>query len=670
MSNQLDKPLSTLSGVGYRMSSNLKRLGLETIRDLIYHFPHRYDDFRNGGDVSTIELDTPVTLTGQIWTIKNIFTRNRKRITQALFNDGANTITLVWFNSHWLTNQLHPGDQVRISGKVSRLRSGLQMTMPVWEKVLGESQGIHTGRLVPIYPETTGITSKWLREKVTRVLDEVGMELEETLPDKVRGNKVGLKEAIQEMHFPSDLDSLDQARQRLAFEELFYIQLATLKVRREWQAENLSEPIKIDVKYVDEFVKELKFKLTGAQQRVLNQLVDDLANEKAMNRMVQGDVGSGKTVVAAALMYGLAKSGWRSVLMAPTEVLAIQHVNSLRKWFDELGISVGLQTGSVKIKDEVPDIVVGTHALIAEKFKIDRVGLVVIDEQHRFGVNQRNKLRELAEVPHFLSMTATPIPRTVALTMYGDLDLSIIDEMPVDRKPVKTYLVPQTKRSDAYKFIDRKLEEGDQAYVVVPLIEESEMIDVKAAKTEFENLKKIFVNRRLALLHGKMKSQEKTEVLDEFKSGKCDILVSTSVVEVGVDVPNATIMVIEGAERFGLASLHQLRGRVGRGVKESFCFLFMSEDSQSEISRLKTLTQTNNGLELAELDLKIRGSGEVFGKRQSGRFELKVATLADIELVNEARNMANLILDEDSRLDKYPSFRLKLDELISSPSPD
>lgn len=666
------------------MSSNLERLELRTIRDLIFHFPHRYDDFRNESTVGDVELNVPVTLTGQIWTIKNIFTKNRKKLTQALFNDGTNSIELVWFNSHWITNQLHGGDHVRISGKVARSKSKLSMVMPVWEKVASTpSGGIHTGRLVPIYNETSGVTSKWLREKISKILPEVIDDVIETLPDQILGDKPQLKKAISEIHFPTDLEKLEKSRKRLAFEELFYIQLATQKVRMEWLLEQRIEPIKYERNLLDDFVKSLNFELTGAQKKVLEESLQDLEREHPMNRLIQGDVGSGKTVIAAMLMYLMAKKGFRSVLMAPTEVLAIQHFETLRKWLDPLNIKTGIQTGSIKsMKNEafsnkskntaaLPDVVVGTHALIAKKFELENIGLVVIDEQHRFGVNQRNALREMAKIPHFLSMTATPIPRTVALTMYGDLDISIVDEMPRNRIPVKTHIVPKIKRYDAYRFVDQKITDGDQVYIVVPLIDDSEtLISVKAVKSEFDKLKEIFPNRRIGLLHGQLKPAEKNAVIDQFKNHQIDILVSTSVVEVGVDVPNATIMIIEGAERFGLASLHQLRGRVGRGDKESFCFLFISEGSEYESERLKILTETNNGLILAEMDLKIRGAGEVFGRKQSGRFELKIASLADLELIEEAKQAAIKILSEDSRLDKYPWFKLKLGQLITSPSPD
>lgn len=691
MAKLLDQDLGKLPGVGYRISANLRSLGLETVRDLLYHFPNRYDDFRAESSIIDVELGVPVTLSGQIWTIKNVFTRNRKRLTQALFNDGTNSIELVWFNSHWLTNQLHGGDQIRISGKVERSGGRLKMVMPVWEKLVedGDKKGIHTGRLVPIYPETEGLTSKWIRGWVAKLLPEAIKELEETLPQDVLADRADLREAISQMHFPTDFEKLEKSRRRLAFEELFYIQLATQKVRREWMADRLIESVRYDRGYLEGFIARLNFCLTGAQMRVIDEAIKDLEGNHPMNRLVQGDVGSGKTVVAASLMYLISQRGLRSVLMAPTEVLALQHFESLKSWLTPLGLKVGIQTGSEKsIKQvksakprfdrgelesnkELPDVVVGTHALIARKFNLDKIGLVVVDEQHRFGVNQRNRLREMAQIPHFLSMTATPIPRTVALTMYGDLDISVIDEMPQDRLPVKTYLVPKEKRGDSYKFIDKKIDKGDQVFFVVPLIEDSEsLVSVKAVKSEYEKLKVVFDKRRIGLLHGRQESGEKSRIIQQFRDKKLDILVSTSVIEVGVDVPNASIMVIEGAERFGLASLHQLRGRVGRGNKESFCFLFVSEGSEAESERLKTLTMTNSGLKLAEIDLKLRGGGEVFGNRQSGRFELKIANLADLDLIEEAKKAAIKLLDEDSRLDKYPHFKLKLEKLITNPSPD
>jgi ATP-dependent DNA helicase RecG len=700
----LNTLLSNTPGIGPNFGRRLQNLNLFTIKDLIYHFPFRYDDFSNISTTVDAQIGAKVTLIGEIWSIKNIYTRSRKIITQAIFNDGKSPITLTWFNSSWLIKQIAVGDKLQISGKLTKYKNKLSIVAPIWEKMTSETSPpepigidsrfrgndnmIHTGRLVPVYPETFGLTSKWLRTKISQILPRFLDQIEDPLPNSIKGDMEDLPKALNKIHFPQNWEDVQKSKQRLGFDELFYISLATQKTRLEWQTKPSVTKYQIPTIKYREFIKGLPFKLTKAQKKVLDEIIEDLEKGVPMNRLVQGEVGSGKTVVAAVVIYLSHLNGYKSLYMAPTEILAFQHHLTLTQLLKPYGIQVEIYTGSRKftkindkrltIKEEKdpkssPDIIVGTHALLSEKLYPENVGLVIVDEQQRFGVQQRSMLRSKAKIPHFLTMTATPIPRTVALTLYGDLDLSVISELPKGRIPVKTFVVPSKKRPDAYEFLRKKIKRGDdQVYIITPLIEESETLQsAKAAKVEFERLKKeIFPDLKLGLLHGKLKSKEKEAVINSFKEHKIDILVSTSVVEVGVDVGNATIMMIEGAERFGLSQLHQLRGRVGRGDKESFCFLFTSTEDKEAQNRLKNLERTSSGLKLAELDLKIRGSGEIFGKKQSGRFELKIASFSDLSLIEKTREAAKKILQDNPTLDKYPLLAAQLHSQTSNVMPD
>jgi ATP-dependent DNA helicase RecG len=705
--------LSQISGFGPYLVKKLNSLGLFTVRDLIYHFPFRYDDFSNLSSGLEAQEGDKVTLVGEIWQINNIYTRSRKVLTKAIFNDGSGPIELTWFNSPWLTKSITVGDQLQISGKVSKFKNKISIVAPVWERIgrgaedggQGEeknnsnpqpptSDPLHTGRLVPIYPETEGLTSKWLRTKIAAALPQILPELEDPLPDSVRDSMLPLDEAIQKIHFPIDLDEVAAARLRLGFDELFFVQLATIKARNEWKNQPTIERLSIDDYRLSEFMEGLPFPLTGAQKRVIGELMADISKNVPMNRLVQGEVGSGKTVVAAVMAYLAYLNGLKTLYMAPTEILAFQHHSTLTRLLEPYGVNIGIYTGSRKEvggrgtekrrasskKNNTnsdllpptsdPSVIVGTHALLSNSLQADNVGLVIVDEQQRFGVEQRSLLRSKARIPHFLTMTATPIPRTVALTLYGDLDISIIDELPKGRQKIQTHVVPNVKRKDAYKFIEKKVKEGDQVYIITPLIDFSETLaSAKAATVEFEELQKnVFQDLKMGLLHGRLKSKEKEQVLNDFKDGKIQILVSTSVVEVGVDVSNATIMVIESAERFGLAQIHQLRGRVGRGSKQSFCLLFSSD--KEAVSRLKNLESIDNGLKLAELDLKIRGSGQIFGKMQSGRMELKIASFTDLPLIEKSRAAATKVLEEDQTLNKFPLLKEKLSQIQGQIAPD
>ena len=640
-------PLNRITGIGPSLSYKLSRLNLNTIEDLIYHFPFRYEDFSQTTTINEAQLNQNVTLQGEIWSIKNIYTRRGKILTQAIFNDGTNSIILTWFNQSWLTKQIQTGDQLQISGKLTKYKSKLSIMVPKWEKLndnlashIGSGNALHTGRLVAVYPETEGLTSKWLRTKINQLLPQLLTQITDPLPQQIKDQMLDLPEALQKIHFPSSWDDISKAQERLGFDELFYVSLATQKVRQQWKEKKVVKPLQIHQKQIDDFIKNLPFELTKAQKKVVKEVFADLQKNQPMNRLIQGEVGSGKTVVAAIIIYLVRLNKLKTLFMAPTEILAFQHFETISNLLEPFGIKVGIYTGSKKKAGE-SDVIVGTHALLSEKLTTKDIGLVIIDEQQRFGVEQRSFLRSRAKVPHFLTTTATPIPRTVALTLYGDLDLSIIDEMPKGRQKIKTYVVPNKKRLDAYKFIEKKAKEGDQIYIITPLIEESETLQsVRAATVEFKRLQeKVFPNLKLGLLHGRLKGKEKDTIMQDFKNHQIDILVSTSVVEVGMDITNATIMLIESAERFGLAQLHQLRGRVGRGQKQAFCLLFSEADS-SQISRLKYMEKIDDGMKLAELDLKIRGSGEIFGKRQSGRFEFKIANLNNIALVEKTKKAA------------------------------
>lgn len=689
----LETPLYTLFGIGSAISYKLKRLNLNTVSDLIYHFPFRYDDFSKITPASEAQLGEVVTLQGEVWSIKNIYTRYGKVLTQAIFNDGTSPIQLTWFNQSWLTKQIQVGDRLQVSGKLSKYKSKLSIMAPTWEKT-GEESGLHTGRLVPVYPETAGLTSKWIRTKIDEFLPQVLDKIKDPLPDEIRDNMLPLPQAISQIHFPKNLEESEKARERLGFDELFFVSLATQKARLQWAKKPAVKPLKTYENDLQSFIKSLPFTLTSSQKQVFSDISSDLKKTQPMNRLIQGEVGSGKTIVATIIIYLIHLNGLKTLFMAPTEILAFQHFETVKRLLEPFGLTVGIYTGSKKFTKPytlnptsrvsgrkallIPSVIIGTHALLSKKLLTENVGLIIIDEQQRFGVQQRTILRSRAKLPHFLTMTATPIPRTVALTLYGDLDLSVISEMPKGRPVIKTYVVPEKKRLDGYKFIEKKItrpsdggKEGGQAYIITPLIEPSETLtSVKAAKLEFEKLKKVFPHLKLGLLHGRLKSKDKEVVLKEFREGKIHILVSTSVVEVGMDIPNATIMVVEGAERFGLAQLHQLRGRIGRGTKESFCLLYTSGSSADESRRLKYLETTFDGLKLAELDLKIRGGGEIFGAKQSGRFEFKIARLSDLELVEKTKAAAQKLLGEDPNLDKHPQIKARLSELASNVMPD
>ena len=674
-----DLSISKIPGIGKYYEYKLRKLNINCTEDLIYHFPFRYDDFSQIKTIENIQTGEIVSIQGVIWQIKNIRTRSGKFVTVATVADQSGTVEVVWFNQPYLTQTLKAGMQISLSGKIQFEGFRAKLISPSYEVLrsntsqiesnINQGQTLHTGRLVPIYPETEGVSSKWLRGKIAKILPEYLKSQKDFLPKEIlkRQKLAKLSDALNFMHFPKSNGEITKARKRLAFDELFLIQLASQMRKLNWQKTRIAPKMKIDNERFTKFEKKLPFQLTSAQKRTIDDLLSDLKKDTPANRLLEGDVASGKTVVAAAAVFAVHLNGYSSLVAAPTEILAFQHQTTLAEILSMHGMTIGIWTASKKQKG---DVTVGTHALL-NNFKPEKpTGLVVVDEQHRFGVAQRGRLfinQSTKFTPHLLTMTATPIPRTLALTLYGDLDLSVLYEMPKGRQKIATYIVPNAKRNNAYKFIEEQVDKGRQAFIITPFVEPSEtMTSVKAATIEFEKLKTKFTKSvNLGLLHGKLKSKEKESVIKKFQKGTIDILVSTPVVEVGIDIPNATIMMIESAERFGLAQLHQLRGRVGRGKHKSYCFLFTESTLPNSLKRLKSMEKIDIGFELAEIDLKMRGSGEIFGLKQSGFVNLKVADLADRQAVSEAQNEAKELLSFDSSLKKFPLLSQKLNKLQS-----
>lgn len=677
----LNSSISELYKVGPQYVERLAKLGIKNVRDLLFHFPHRYDDFSAVMKIDELTIGgDKVTIQGRIASIKNIRTWKRKMtLTEAYVQDETGLMKVVWFNQPFLLRTLAEGQFVSLSGKVSLSKNQISMSSPSYEIIrrnewsedlsaggIDENfNSTHTGRLVPIYPETAGVSSRWFRfyiKSVLHLVDRISDYLPQDIKDKY--GLIDLPMAIKQVHFPTDSAQMAQAKKRLAFDELFLISLFMIEQKQKW-ARDKAYSVVFDQPLVKSFVDGLDFKLTGAQKKSAWRIFQDMEKTVPMNRLLEGDVGSGKTIVAALVSLLSVKQGYQAAFMAPTEVLAKQHFESLVEFFKDLDVRIGLMTNSQllvypkelivkerflrEISNGEMQVVVGTHSLLQDKVYWHRLALSIIDEQHRFGVNQRAGLQKgvgSADIKaHFLSMTATPIPRTLALTLYGDLEISQLDEMPKGRRKIATHIVAPKDRPKAYAHIKKEIENGWQAFVICPLIEESEKMEAKAATEEYKKLSEtIFPNMKIGLLHGKMKPKEKDKVMNEFISGELNILVSTSVVEVGVNVPNATVMMIEGSDRFGLAQLYQFRGRVGRSTHQSYCFLFTDSASQNTRKRLKALVEAKNGFELAERDLEIRGPGEFYGTRQSGMPDLAMASLTDLKLIQETKEAAEMLL--------------------------
>lgn len=660
----LKDSVNKLPLVGPVYVKRLNKLGISTIKDLIYHAPHRYLDFRLASPISRTQPGETVTLKGEVTSIKNQYTKSRKKIQFAEIKDNTGTISIVWFNQPFLIKNIKKGDTLSLSGKIDWFGRKKAMISPEYEKLSDNSYTVHTGRLVPIYPETAGVSSKWIRGRINFLFPLIENQIKEILPKEIleRYSLAGLKTSLKNIHFPKDHLDAKYARKRLSFDELLMLQLANLYKKIDWDKNEVVHKLDINRNAVNKFLKSLPFEFTKSQKRVSEEIIDDLEKDTPMNRLLEGDVGSGKTVIAALASFISFANEKQSVFMAPTQILAQQHFNTLKEIFDPFNVRISLVTSAgVESGPGKTDIFVGTHSLIHKKVKFDNVSLVVIDEQQRFGVEQRAHLitqtGKKRKAPHVLTMTATPIPRTVMLTLYGDLDLSTLDELPKGRQQITTWVVPPQKRKGAYSWIEKQIvKDKVQVFVICPLIEESEidsMKQVKAANAEYKKLSKLFSSINLGLLHGKLKIKEKKSIMTSFKEGKVNILVSTPVVEVGIDVPNATIMVIEGAERFGLAQLHQLRGRVGRGDKKSYCLLFTEVRSKKVRARLSALQKSLSGFELAEIDLNLRGPGEIFGTKQHGFIDLKIATWRDTGLIKKAKIVAQDALNYP---EKYSSL--------------
>lgn len=674
----LNASVTVLPGVGPGNAKNLGRLNIKTLRDMLYFFPRRYVDYSQLLPINRLRYNQEVTVIG---TLQSVETRPRSggnlKIVEAILSDGTGALRLTWFNP-WMAKRLHPGLQVSVAGRVDQYLGRLVMTNPSVEPL--DQQQLSTNRIVPIYPSTANIHQAWLRRIIAQVINQWAPRLADPLPEKVRRSAglVELSEALLQIHFPDSWEKLKAAQERLAFDEIFLLQLGVLGQKRAWQSRS-ARVFDIPQEWLEQIVSKLPFPLTTAQQRVLEDVRRDLASGRPMNRLLQGDVGSGKTVIAALAIAMVTRHASQAAFMAPTSILAEQHYHSMLKFLSEAGgqqetidgetfapilapeqirlligstpenekneIREGLANGSIKL-------VIGTHALIEDPVAFADLELAIVDEQHRFGVEQRAALRSKGTNPHLLVMTATPIPRSLALTIYGDLDLSIIDEMPPGRQTVGTYLLSPRERERAYRLIRSQVEAGRQAFIIYPLIEESEKSEALAAVEEHARLQaEIFPSFRVGLLHGRLTPDEKDEVMHRFRRNEYQILVSTSVVEVGVDIPNATVMLIEGANRFGLAQLHQFRGRVGRGAEKSYCILIPDTTDAVENERLQVMTQTNDGFILAEQDLRQRGPGEFLGTRQSGYKELQLASLTDIHLIEKARRHAQELFDSDPNLE-------------------
>ena len=671
----LTSPVTELPKIGPIFEKKFEKLGIATLENLFYHVPTRYLDYSLITTISKLHPDETATIHAKIVSLKNIYSKRGLKMQIGSVEDSTGKITVLWFNQPFLVKTLYPGRLVSLSGKIGFFGRKLCLTSPDYELMVEEDDPTtHTGRIVPIYPETAGLSSKWIRRKIKEAY--VNSAITEFLPQNIldKFKLIDFKKAIKFVHFPESFEEAETGRRRLAFNELLSLELRSQIRKLNWKKNKVANKITIDRKLIESFIKSISFDLTNSQKKVIGEILENLKSEIPMNRLLEGDVGSGKTVVAAVAAFAAFTNGYQTVIMAPTQILASQHYKTFKALFSKFSVRISLITSDIKRRDlGRNDIFIGTHSLINGKIGFDtmsgtsKVGLVVIDEQHRFGVEQRKHLIKKSGTPHVLTMTATPIPRTVALAAYGDMDLSVLTDMPPGRLKVTTWVIPEQKRNGAYDWIRSQVSDlKSQAFIVCPLIEDSDaetLADVKSVTSEFINLQSIFSNLRLGLLHGRLKPSEKDKVLEDFKKGKIDVLVTTPVVEVGIDIPNASVMVIEAAERFGLAQLHQLRGRVGRGRSKSYCLLFSNFHSGRAYTRLKAMEKTHSGFELSELDLKLRGPGEIFGTAQSGFPELKIAGWNNYELIKDAKNAAEEIIEDPV---KFKVFKSKIKEDISN----
>jgi ATP-dependent DNA helicase RecG len=659
----LKDPIRFQKGVGPKLADVLSNVGIETIKDLVNYFPREYEDRSNPTSIIKLQAGVQTLIRAKVSRLTMSRTRRNFAIVKGILSDGSGHVGVVWFNQPFILRVLKPGDEIFVSGRLDRDQySGEMVFVPRnYELVCAATVN---EPIVPIYNLTEGLFQKVIRNIARRVIQSAIEEVEDPLPQDIKDKYklIDLKKALLSVHFPQKMDEVASARRRLAFDELLVFQFGLVKNRTNIEKKK-GIPFTTEGELITKFVKSLPFKFTGAQQRVMDDILVDMKSQHVMNRLIQGDVGSGKTIVALYAMLVAVQSGYQAAIMAPTEILANQHYAKISSIVAPLGIETLLLTGSEKdgrkeimekLSSGKPLIIVGTHALIVDKVDFGKLGMIVIDEQHRFGVEQRLKLRKKGEALDLLVMTATPIPRTLALTLYGDLDRSIIDEMPPGRTPITTKFIPANERQKLYEFIRAQVIKGRQAFVVCPLVEISEKIDLKAAKEESELLQKVFPEFKVGLVHGRLKGPDKDKVMSKYVANEVQILVSTTVIEVGIDVPNSTIMVIEHAERFGLSQLHQLRGRIGRGDKSSYCFLLGDPRSETAKARIEAMLKTQDGFKIAEADLKLRGPGEFFGLAQSGLPNFRVADIInDEKTVREAREAAEILLKKGTSLKQF-----------------
>lgn len=673
----LKKDIQYIKGVGPKKLSLLKKLKIFNVEDMIYHFPRDYENRSFSKKINELQPGDKVTIYGTIaGQSQSLKVRKGLNIIKYLVKDESGFISITFFNQPYLKNRLKPNDSIMLNGKVKMGLQGLEMVNPVFE-VINDGEDPSLDSIVPIYPSTEGFTQSQIISIMKNILRMVDNQTVDYMPETIaQKNKLcSLNFALKSIHFPTTLQEVKVARFRLVFDELLLLQLILMRIKKKVVSSKSSIPLIINDD-LDKFIDRLPFKLTGAQKNVLQEIIKDVEATTPMNRLVQGDVGSGKTIIAIIALYKAVINGCQGALMAPTEILAEQHYISLKQLLEPMGVRIGLLIGSLtktkklelleKIKEGQIDIIIGTHALIQDSVEFRRLAMVVTDEQHRFGVRQRGILADKGENPHILVMTATPIPRTLALILYGDLDISIIDELPPGRKDIKTHSLSQHEKEKAYQFAKKELSLGRQVYVVCPLVEESETIEANAATDIVEELSSTFFHEyNVGLLHGKMKTKEKDDIMKKFVKNEINVLVSTTVIEVGVNVPNATIMIVENAERFGLAQLHQLRGRVGRGHSQSYCVLLHNNKSKIAKDRMKIMESTNDGFIISEKDLEIRGPGEFLGLRQHGLPDFKIANLLKhMKVLKKVQLQVEELLQDDPllTLDKYPQLRGKLEE--------
>jgi ATP-dependent DNA helicase RecG len=662
----LDASVQTLPGIGRKRSELLEKLDVKTVRDFLYLYPRRYEDYSKLKTINQLKLGDTVSVLGTVWDAGGRRTQSGRHLFQVVLSDQTGTLEVTWFNQPYLKNRIKSGMQLLVSGTVTEYLGRLTMTAPEWEPV--SRKDLTNARILPVYPLTEGLNQRRMRSLLERALSSWATRVPDPLPASMREayHLLPLSRALWGVHFPESEEHLEAARRRLTFEEALYLQIGLLNQKHAWKSQP-GRVIKAPSERLQALLESLPYTLTAAQQRALNEMLADMASGQPMNRLLQGDVGSGKTVIAALLMAVVAAADSQAAMMAPTEILAEQHYKSLVSFFEkfpEPRPALALLTGSVGgterdqiyagLADGSIEVVVGTHALIQEAVGFKDLAFSVIDEQHRFGVEQRGSLRQKGYNPHLLVMTATPIPRSLELTVWGHLDVSILDEMPPGRQAVATRVLSPLERERAYNFIRKQVMAGRQAFIIYPLVESSDKIEARAAVDEYERLhKEVFPDLRLGLLHGRMHGDDKEATMAAFAHGALDILVATSVVEVGIDVPNATVMLIDGAARFGLAQLHQFRGRVGRGAHKSYCLLLAEATSGDAAERLKALESTTDGFVLAQKDLEMRGPGEFLGTRQSGFPDLPLITnLADTRLLRQVREVAAQLLEEDRTLEK------------------